>query len=283
MSSRAITQNSNSADAGLELGRWRYGLERASLGHVEIDTFRESELVEEVLDHAFHGRETRQIVTVNAQFYVLAENNPAFRACLQRAEYHCADGVSIVWACKKFGRRNVPRIAGVDLVTTLCSRGAEGGLRVFLLGGRPGTAADTANLLKKNYPGIVIAGVECPPWGFHKDPGKLQATLAQIESARPHVLFLALGAPKQELFIDEHVRKLGIPLAVGIGGSFEILSGATRRAPRWIQRVGFEWAFRMMQEPGRLWKRYLFGNVEFLWCVAKWRYRLHQASAQEPA
>jgi N-acetylglucosaminyldiphosphoundecaprenol N-acetyl-beta-D-mannosaminyltransferase len=92
-------------------------------------------------------------------------------------------------------------------------------------------------------------------------------------------LFLALGAPRQELFIDEHIRPLKIPLAVGIGGSFEILSGQSQRAPEWMRSKGLEWFYRFAHEPGRLWKRYLIGNAEFVWCLMKWRYRLHNNPA----
>jgi N-acetylglucosaminyldiphosphoundecaprenol N-acetyl-beta-D-mannosaminyltransferase len=244
-----------------------------SIGNLEIDTHSELEFTQEVLDHAMKGRSTRQIATVNAQFYVLAENSRPFRECLQRADYLCADGMPIVWICKTFGGREVPRIAGVDLIGNICRLGAPRGLRIFLLGGRPGTAAATAKVLGEKYPGVVMAGVLCPPWGFEQNASTLDEVLEAIEEARPNVLFLALGAPRQELFIDRYVRPLGVPIAVGIGGSFEILSGEAPRAPEWMRSKGLEWFYRFVHEPGRLWKRYLIGNVEFVWCVFKWRFR----------
>jgi len=253
---------------------------RASLGNLEIDLFTEQEFTSEVLEHAMHGRTTRQIATVNAQFYVLAEKMLSFRNCLKRAEYLCADGMSIVWACKTFGGIEVPRIAGVDLITDLCSEGAPRKMRIFLLGGRPGTAAATAKLLTEKYPGLEVAGVLCPPWGFEQNPAQLDETLEAIEAAKPNVLFVALGAPRQELFIDRYIRPLQVPIAIGIGGSFEILSGEAPRAPEWMRSKGLEWFYRFVHEPGRLWKRYLIGNAEFLWCVAKWRYRLRRATPE---
>jgi N-acetylglucosaminyldiphosphoundecaprenol N-acetyl-beta-D-mannosaminyltransferase len=252
---------------------------RISLGNFGIDTYSEIALADHVLDHAFNGTKTRQIVTANAQFYVLAENDERFRRCLEHAEYVCADGAPIVWACNRFAGSLVPRIAGVDFIQTLCERGMRDGLRVFFLGGRPGTAALAAASLQAKYPGMQIAGVSCPDWGFEKQAKTLDPVLAQIATAKPHLLLVGLGAPKQEFFIDEHIRSLHVPIAIGIGGSFEILSGSVQRAPGWIQSRGFEWAFRLMQEPRRLWKRYLLGNAAFVWDLMKWRLRVLRSTS----
>jgi len=228
-------------------------------------------MLEEVMQHALNGQSTWQIVTANAQFYVMAEKDQRFRACLERAEYSCADGMPVVWACNRLAGAQVPRIAGVDFIEDICRTGASHGLRLFLLGGVPGAAKAAAAVLAARYPGIEIAGVSCPAFHFEKKAETLQPVLDAIAEAKPHVLFVALGAPKQEFFIDEHVRPLGVPIAVGIGGSFEIISGTLTRAPQWMQRVGLEWLFRLRQEPRRLWKRYLVGNVEFVLRLARWR------------
>jgi len=111
----------------------------------------------------------------------------------------------------------------------------------------------------------------------------LQPVLDQIALARPHILLVGLGAPKQEFLIDEHIRPLKIPIAMGIGGSFEILSGLIQRAPATMQSSGLEWTFRLYKEPRRLWKRYLIGNCEFLWSLAKWRLRVLRAGPLDPA
>jgi N-acetylglucosaminyldiphosphoundecaprenol N-acetyl-beta-D-mannosaminyltransferase len=257
----------------LPMGDPAIKVSRINLGSLGIDTYTETALVDHVLDHAFNGKQTRQIVTANAQFYVLADKNQRFRACLEKAEYICADGMPIVWACERFTGTKVPRITGVDFIGLLCERGARDGLRVYLLGGRPGTAKATALRLKELYPGVVIAGVDCPDWGFENSAKTLQPVLDRIAAAKPHLLLAGLGAPKQEFFIHDHVRPLRIPVAIGIGGSFEILSGSLQRAPVWVQTSGMEWAYRLTQEPRRLWKRYLVGNAMFLWDVAKWRMR----------
>jgi N-acetylglucosaminyldiphosphoundecaprenol N-acetyl-beta-D-mannosaminyltransferase len=243
---------------------------RINLGPIAIDTFSQDELVDEVLQHALHGKVTRQVVTANAQFYVLAQKSRRFRECLCEADYICADGMPIVWACNLFGEGRVPRIAGVDLIEKLCQRGAAHRIRIFLLGGRPEAAHATAEILSQRYPGIQIVGVNCPLFGFERREQSLQQVLDHIATAKPNVLFVGLGAPKQEFLIREHIRPMHIPLAVGIGGSFEILSGKLNRAPMWMQSTGLEWAYRLFQEPQRLWRRYLIGNAEFLWYIARW-------------
>ena len=255
---------------------------RIHIGNLGIDTYSETALADHVLDHAFNGRRTRQIITANAQFYVLAEKNRRFRECLEAAEYSCADGMPIVWACERFAGTKVPRITGVDFISMLCERGARDGLRVYLLGGRPGTAQATADMLKAKFPGVVIAGVDCPEWGFEASEVTLKPVVQRIAAAKPHILLAGLGAPKQEFFIHEHIRPIKIPIAIGIGGSFEILSGSLQRAPLWFQTHGLEWAFRLTQEPRRLLSRYLTGNAEFLWDIAKWRMRVMRRTSQLP-
>lgn len=244
---------------------------RLDIGSIAVDEYSQAALLDEVLHHALYGKTTRQVVTANAQFYVLAQKSWRFRECVRRAHYICADGMPIVWACGTLYGEHVPRIAGVGLIEKLCQLGAAHGLRVFLLGGKPGAADLTANILKKHYPGIRIAGIDCPPLGFERNPESLPKVLEHISAARPHVAFVGLGAPKQEFFIRDHIRRLNVPLAIGVGGSFEILSGMLERAPMWMQSSGLEWAFRLSQEPSRLWKRYLIGNAEFLWHILRAR------------
>jgi N-acetylglucosaminyldiphosphoundecaprenol N-acetyl-beta-D-mannosaminyltransferase len=255
--------------------------ERLDIGSLAIDQYSETALVDEVLHHCLMGDTTRQLVTANAQFYVFAQKSRRFRECLREADYICADGMPIVWACNSLYGGGIRRIAGVSLVERLCRRGAAHRLRVFLLGGKPEAANATAKLLKRRYPGIQIAGVSCPPYGFERREESLQEVLDQIAAAEPHVLFVGLGAPKQEFFIHHYVRPLRVPLAIGIGGSFEILSGKLKRAPGWMQSSGLEWAYRFSQEPSRLWQRYLIGNSQFLWHIVK--ARLSRVSRREEA
>jgi N-acetylglucosaminyldiphosphoundecaprenol N-acetyl-beta-D-mannosaminyltransferase len=161
------------------------------------------------------------------------------------------------------GAIDVERITGIDLIPLLCERAAEANLPVYFLGGHPGSAAASASLLMDRYPKLRVCGVGCPPKEFESSPEVLAEVVNSIASAQPAVIFVAFGAPKQEYFIRQHIKPLGIPIAIGVGGSFELVAGVRRRAPRWAQAAGIEWAFRLAQEPRRLAKRYLLGNSIF--------------------
>jgi N-acetylglucosaminyldiphosphoundecaprenol N-acetyl-beta-D-mannosaminyltransferase len=246
---------------------------RVVLGLIEVDTYPPNELTDHLVYRSLTSASTRHVVTANAQFYVMAERLKRFRKCLEKAEYVCADGFSIQLACKWLAKTPVVRCPGVDLVHDLCKEGAGYGLRVYLLGGVPGAAEDSARILSENYPGLNIVGTDCPPLDFEQDPERLGSVLAQLAQARPQVVFVGLGAPKQEYFIDQHIRPLRISVAIGVGGTFEMISGRVPRAPEWVRRIGMEWGYRLVREPKRLWRRYLIGNLEFLFIVC-FRYLL---------
>ena len=232
------------------------------VGPMRITALSADELTHRLIGHSF-GDKTHHLVTANAQFYVLAERNEAFRRCIGEAEYVCADGISVVMACKWLGKSSVSRVSGVDLIPLLCEQAAMLGLPIYFLGGQPGSAAQSASLMMEHYPGLKVAGVGCPPVGFQDSSEVLNEVLRSVEIAKPAIIFVALGAPHQEFFIQQHIRALNIPVALGVGGSFEMISGRVRRAPRWVRRSGLEWAYRWAQEPRRLAKRYLVGNTLF--------------------
>jgi len=161
------------------------------------------------------------------------------------------------------------------LFQNLCAKASKSGLRVFLLGGQPGSANLAAKVLKQTYPGLIVAGTGCPPLGFERDEIQLQKIAREIRESKPHLLFIGLGAPKQENWIYKHGRKLGVPACIGIGGSFEMVSGFSPRAPKFLRRVGLEWLFRLVIEPKRLWRRYLIGNARFISIVLRQRLASH--------
>lgn len=212
---------------------------------------------------------------------MLLESDLYLRKIYSDAALVVPDGISLVYAARILGRPLKERVTGVDLFQGLCGRAAERGLRVYLLGGRPGAAEDAAAKLQSINPGLCIAGTFCPAWGFQLREEGQREVESEILAARPHILFVALGAPKQEYWIYEHLDRLGVPLAMGIGGSFEMVSGATRRAPRWVQAAGMEWLFRLALEPRRLWKRYLIGNLQFLLIILKQALRSDAQSRRE--
>ena len=234
-----------------------------AIGPIRVTTLSRRELVDQLIRHVFEGTRTTHVVTANAQFYVLAERDARFRECLAEADYVCADGLPIVRMCNWMGAVDAERITGVDLIPLLCEAAAEFDLPVYFLGGYPGSAAASASLLMDRFPKLRVCGVGCPPKGFEESPEVLTHVLRSIAQAEPSIIFVAFGAPKQEYFIQQHIKALGIPLAIGVGGSFEIVAGVRKRAPQWAQGAGMEWAFRLAQEPRRLAKRYLLGNTVF--------------------
>jgi N-acetylglucosaminyldiphosphoundecaprenol N-acetyl-beta-D-mannosaminyltransferase len=246
-----------------------------------VTTLSRLTLVEELMQHILDGVRTKHVVTANAQFYVMAQRDARFRRCLGEADYICADGLPIVRMCNWMGAIDVERITGVDLIPLLCERAAELALPVYLLGGQPGSAAASASLLMDRFPGLRVCGVGCPPEGFEKSRRLIGEVLRSIARAQPAIIFVALGAPKQEYFIQQHIKPLGVPIALGVGGSFELLSGVRRRAPRWAQAVGMEWAFRLAQEPRRLARRYLLGNSVFSYYALRYLFSEEALEARE--
>ena len=204
------------------------------------------------------------MVTPNAQHIVLLESDASLRDAYTHAELVVADGASLLLASRLLGERLRERVAGIDLFQRLCGEAAKLGLRVFLLGGRPGSAERAVEELRRQFPPLAVAAICCPPLGFERDHQELRAVDDAIRAARPDLVFVALGAPKQEAWMHQHGRRLGVPVLIGVGGSFEIVGGLVPRAPRLLQRLGCEWLYRLLREPRRLWKRYLIGNGKFL-------------------
>lgn len=199
---------------------------------------------------------THQVCTVNLDIWLNALADPHLHRIVAGSSMVFADGMPLVWAAELLGCPLAERVTGIDLVPKLAELSARKGYKIFLLGAQPGVAGRVARLLESNYPGIQIAGTLAPAKTslIRMDHTEI---LRQIHAVSPDILLVAFGNPKQEKWIWMHRKRLGVPLAMGVGGSFDILVGDMRRAPRWIQRCGLEWAMRWLQEPIRLGPRYL--------------------------
>ncbi|TMC54314.1 MAG: WecB/TagA/CpsF family glycosyltransferase [Chloroflexi bacterium] len=202
-----------------------------------------------------------QIATINLDFLVRAQRSAELRQILNQSELNVADGMPVVWLSNLAGRRLPSRTAGSDLVPMALGRLAARGARVFLLGGEGAVAADAGRRLAEAYPGLVIAG-HCEPPRASIDRMPNRSILRLIQQARPDVLLVALGNPKQELWISRHREALGVKVAIGVGCTLDLLAGKSRRAPGWMQRAGLEWLYRLGQEPRRLVGRYV---IDTLW------------------
>lgn len=204
-----------------------------------------------------------QIATVNPEFVMEARRNPPFAAVLEQADLCVPDGVGLLWAARRQGRRLPQRVTGSDGVPLIAQRAAERGWTLYLLGAAPGVAARAAEILVGRHPALQVAGV------YAGSPADADAPeiIARVRQARPDILFVAYGAPRQDLWIAAHRAELGVPVMMGVGGSFDFIAGVQRRAPRWAQRLNLEWLYRLITQPWR-WRRQL-DLPRFAWAV--WR------------
>jgi N-acetylglucosaminyldiphosphoundecaprenol N-acetyl-beta-D-mannosaminyltransferase len=244
------------------------GIERVAIGHALIDNCSATQACERIVGHARSKGRASYVATANAQHIVLLNKNARFREVYSRADLVVADGMSLLFAARLYRRSLQQRVAGVDIFEMLCGMAAEQGLQVFLLGGRPGSAQLAGVVLRARYPGLRLA-TYCPEFGFELTQEGLEGTANAIRSVKPDLLFVALGAPKQEFWIYEHGLALAVPVSMGVGGSFELIAGVLPRAPEWLQQTGLEWLYRLCLEPRRMWRRYLIGNAEFAATVGR--------------
>ena len=201
-------------------------------------------------------------ITANLNYAMLTDADPRIRALNDQAAFILADGMPLVW-WSRLGPRPLPeRVAGSDLIDGLCERAAERGHRVYLLGAGPGVADEAAAYLVKKYPALKIVGVECPP--FRKPTAdEEREQIERIRGAKPDILVVAFGQPKGEFWIAERLEQLQVPVCVQVGATLDFVAGRIKRSPRWMQKTGFEWVYRMLQEPRRLARRYA-DNLDFL-------------------
>jgi N-acetylglucosaminyldiphosphoundecaprenol N-acetyl-beta-D-mannosaminyltransferase len=218
-----------------------------------------------VVDEAVASRRPTLNASLNAAKLVRMQTDSELRESVELCEIVTADGVPVVWAARALGHEVPGRVNGTDLMEVLFAHAAERGYSVFLFGSEPGIVSRARAEIERRHPAIRIAGTQ---HGFF-DPSEEEAVVQRIAAARPDILFIALGTPQKELFQARHRDALGVPFTMGVGGSFEVLAGVRRRAPRWAQRAGLEWAFRMVQEPRRLAGRYLVGNAQFIYLVGR--------------
>lgn len=247
---------------------------RVNICGVEIDRYSFDEVVEIVINHALTGGTPEYVVTPNAQHIQSLQEDALFRDIYRHAFLVVPDGVPLLWAAKFLKTPLKGRVNGTDLFERICELAPEKNLKIFLLGGRPGAADKAAETLRNRYPEIEIVGTHCPPYGFESNQVELSLINDKIKAAAPQVLFVGLGAPKQEKWIYANYQELQVPVSLGIGVSFELVAGLVTRAPVWMQKWGLEWLFRLVMEPGRLWKRYITGNPLFVWLVIKQRFGL---------
>jgi N-acetylglucosaminyldiphosphoundecaprenol N-acetyl-beta-D-mannosaminyltransferase len=235
---------------------------RIDFGGTRVHQVDLTNAVERMREFALSGRPHRA-VTVNLDFLSLAERNPEFRSAINSADLAVADGMPLVWVSRLRGTPIPARVTGVELVHAGCELAIEMHRGIFLLGARPGIGLAAAGRLKQLHPGLRIAGVFAPP-PLPLSKQNQKRALELINAAAPAFLFVAFGAPRQDLWIAEHLDQLNVGMAMGVGGVLDLFAGLSSRAPGWMQTAGLEWAYRLGREPRRLWRRYFFNDLPTL-------------------
>ena len=237
--------------------------ERVPLGRIHADVVDFAGAVDRIVELAQAGK-GGSIVTPNVDHVVMAEHNAALKAAYDDASLSLVDGKPLVWLARAMNRPLPAKISGSDLMRPLVARAAAEGLRCFFLGGQEGIAQKAADILVAENPGLIVAGCHSPPFGFEKDPAKDQAVVDLVVASKPDLLFIALGAPKQELWMHKHQAALAPAVSLGIGASLDFIAGLVKRSPSWMSDAGLEWVYRLAQEPRRMAERYLVRDREIV-------------------
>lgn len=233
-----------------------------TLKGVRLHRMTESECVRHVLDELDAGR-GGWVVTANLDHLRRLVRDQSYVALCREATLVVADGMPLVWA-SRLQRTPLPeRVAGSNLIWSLTEGASRRGRRVFLLGGTEGTAARTGEIFQSRFPDLRLAGVHFPPFGFERDANAIQTLKDALSEAKPDIIYVALGSPKQEQLIARLRGHVPGAWWLGVGISFSFIAGEVRRAPRWMQRCGLEWVHRLGQEPRRLMRRYLIDDLPF--------------------
>lgn len=206
-----------------------------------------------------------QHVVINAGKVVMMRRDDRLRAIIRNCALVNADGQAIVWAARMLGKPLPERVAGIDLMIELLNLAEKKQYKVFFLGARDEVLGQFIKKVTEQFPGIQIAGFRN---GYWKDPEN-DLVVQQVRQADPDILFVGISSPKKEYWLSDNLNALGVPFAMGVGGSFDVLAGKVRRAPVWMQKTGLEWFYRFAMEPRRMWKRYLVGNTIFIGLVVR--------------
>jgi len=250
---------------------------RIELGPVPVDalTFEEALARVEELVRAGQGG---AVFTPNVDHVVLAHEDERLRDAYSRASLSLADGMPLLWTSRLLGTPLPEKISGSDFVGPLLERAADRGWRVYFLGGAPGVAAKARDAILEQLPKLRIVGVDAPRIDVNEPLDQRAGVLDAIRASGADLVLVALGAPKQEIWIDQTRGALKPAVLLGVGASLDFIAGTVPRAPRWMSRSGLEWLYRLGREPGRLWRRYLVRDPKYVLVMApavarRWRRR----------
>ncbi len=243
--------------------------DRVDLLGIPINNLSMEEAIESIIQKAY-GTMPSQVCFVNADCANIACHDAPYEKILRSCGFVLADGIGVKLAGKILNRNIRQNVNGTDMLPPLCAALEREEIGVYLLGGKPGVAADVARWMSKEFPGLPIRGHR---HGYFPER-ELNAVLSDIKASGARILLVAFGVPMQEKWIQDHLNETGAMLAMGVGGLFDFYSGRIPRAPSWMREIGMEWLFRFWQEPRRMWRRYFVGNLLFLGRVLRDRSRI---------
>ncbi|HZK43012.1 MAG TPA: WecB/TagA/CpsF family glycosyltransferase [Syntrophomonadaceae bacterium] len=220
---------------------------RANILGCYIDVIDSKTSIEKIKKFIAKGKPAH-VITLNAEIAYMAQEDQALKTIINAADLVTPDGIGIVWAARRLGWAMEERVTGIDMVYNICPEAEEHGWRLYFLGAEPGVAKQAAEKLLIEYPKLQIVGIRD---GYFKE-NEIDVVCADIKATKPHILLVALGAPKQELFIKQYKDKLEVPVCIGIGGSFDVIAGIKKRAPDLAVKYNMEWLYRLISEPSRI-------------------------------
>ena len=243
------------------------------------------DLAVDTVEAAIAGNTKGYVCVTGVHGVIEAQRDEKFRSILNNAFLVTPDGMPTVWVGKAQGHRKMERVYGPDMMIEVCRRSVEKGYTHFFFGGNEGVAQELAARLKSRFPGIKIVGSYTPPFR-PLNPDEEAELAAQLEETRPDLFWVGLSTPKQERFMEAYLDRLNVKVMLGVGAAFDIHTGRTKDAPKWMQRSGLQWLFRLLQEPRRLARRYMINNPLFVYqmflqCLGLRDYRVEFSYCQE--
>lgn len=220
----------------------------------------------EIIEGWIARRERHYVCVTGVHGVMESQRDRRLRRIHNQAGLVTPDGMPLVWLSRLKGHRHVARVYGPDLMLTLCERSVARGYRHFFYGGAEGVPEQLVANLRRRFPGLQVVGIYSPPFR-PLTPEEDEQVVQMINQAAPDIVWVGLSTPKQERWMATHIGRVKAPVLIGVGAAFDFLAGRKRQAPRWMQRSGLEWLFRLLTEPRRLWRRYLINNPLFVLLV----------------
>lgn len=239
-------------------------MNRITICNIPVDVLTMEQTID-LIDNAIQQKRSIHHVVINAVKVVNAQKDNKLKESIVNCDIINADGQGVIWASRILNKPLPERVAGIDLMENLVALAAKKKYRIFFLGAKEEIIEKVIRVYSEKYGNGIIAGYAN---GYFKSENEEKIAL-QIAESKADILFVAMSSPKKEIFLNTHKDLIQTPFIMGVGGSFDVVAGFVKRAPRWMQENGLEWFYRTLQEPRRMWKRYLFGNSSFLILVIK--------------